>query len=670
MHPSLRMVLSVALCGLAGSFCRADESGHFFRSPYVQMATTNSMVVAWRTEGPSQPVVRFGVNKDRLDIETGPDGVVTRAALGSSNQVMRPHWRALRTPENLALPKLHSAPVGTFQHEVKLAGLRPGRRYYYGVFDGSRRLTPVDESYSFKTPPPVGTRQPVRFWVIGDGGTGRREQADVYQAMLKTIGEEGRELDFWLHVGDMAYGTGRDVEFQSRFFESYELALRRFVCWPAMGNHEGHTSKGTTGVGPYYDAYVLPRRGEAGGLPSGTEAYYSFDFANIHFICLDSHDLDRKPGGAMARWLKADLEKANADWVIAFWHHPPYTKGSHDSEKEKDMTEIRRFIMPIVESGGVDLVFTGHSHIYERSMLIDGAYDAKITATNVVLNDGDGNPDGDGVYLKSAGIHAHEGTVQVVAGNAGQSVSRKGTIPFMVRTLAEYGSVLVDVNGDTLTARMINRTGAERDLFSVRKRGQVEQARLASPRLPPKYVKPTNEIKAVSGPPVDYKTVIPPNAEWHYLIGQRLPTLDWTKPTFNASGWDKGEAGFGLIGAGQRTEWADIGGIARTVYIRRDFTVEQADRVTELGLVVNYLDGFVVYLNGKEVAKQNVSRGTNNAPLKITARSKKQHEPAYFALKDAHKNLRDGTNTIAIEAHGAPGEKAGLVLDPHLIIED
>src|SRR4030095_5451845 len=231
---------------------------------------------------------------------------------------------------------------------------------------------------------------------------------------------------FWIHVGDMAYETGRDVEVQTRDFEPYETTLRNKVCWPAMGNHEGSNSSGSTGRGPYYDAYVVPTRGEAGGLASGTEAYYSFDFANIHFICLDSHDLSRKPGDPMANWLKADLEKAKADWLIAFWHHPPYTKGSHDSAQAPDLTEMRKYIMPIIESGGVDLVLTGHSHIYERWMLMDGAYATPTVSENFILDDGDGDPDGDGAYRKSGGINSHEGTVQVVAGNAGGTLGRSG----------------------------------------------------------------------------------------------------------------------------------------------------------------------------------------------------------------------------------------------------
>src|SRR5580765_4495942 len=117
---------------------------------------------------------------------------------------------------------------------------------------------------------------------------------------------------------------------------------------------------------------------------------------------------------------------------------------------------MRKLIMPIIEAGGVDLVLTGHSHIYERSMLMDGAYATPTVSDNVILDDGDGDPDGDGAYRKSAGIKAHEGTVQVVAGNAGAQLGRSGTMPVMRRTIVEHGSVIVDVYGDTLTARMLD----------------------------------------------------------------------------------------------------------------------------------------------------------------------------------------------------------------------
>jgi len=154
------------------------------------------MHVAWRTEGPIQPIVRFGTNPNQLDSVLGINSIVTRAALGTNGQEMLPQWKALRTPENLALPKLHSAPIGTFQYEARLSDLKPDTRYYYAVYDGNQRLTSEDGSFHFSTHPPVGTSRPYRFWVLGDGGTGREPQAAVHQAMVDTVKNEGRPPGF------------------------------------------------------------------------------------------------------------------------------------------------------------------------------------------------------------------------------------------------------------------------------------------------------------------------------------------------------------------------------------------------------------------------------------------------------------------------------------------
>ncbi len=685
MHVCSRMIRFVLFWLVAGAGVHSGWSADpaalptFARAPYLQSSSTNSIYVVWRWPGPMTPVVRFGQSLTALNRELSylsPDsgtGILVRTSLGTNTQSIQSRWQRFRTEENLKLRKLHTAPLGTFQYEARLMGLAPATKYYYAVYDGQRRLTPEDASYSFTTPPMIGKRQPVRFWALGDGGTGRQEQADVFDAMTACTVREKHPLDFWLHLGDMAYGTGRDTEFQSRFFESYDPALRSSVCWPTMGNHEGFTSKGDTGVGPYYDAYVMPRRAEAGGLASGTEAYYSFNWANIHFICLNSHDAERKPGGPMAKWLKADLEKAKADWLIAFWHHPPYTKGSHDSDKEKDLAEMRQHIMPIIESGGVDLVLGGHSHIYERSMLIDGAYGATNSpAENNVLDDGDGDPDGDGAYRKSAGIHPHQGTVAIVSGNAGAAISRKGTIPLMKRTMAEYGSVIVDVDGDTLTGRMINRAGKVRDLFSLVKKGKVEPVRLALPWQPEEYKKPTNEVKTadytvMATAPVDFKLLIAKNAEWQYLAGKDPLGLEWTKKDFDASSWKRGPAGFGFGNGEARTEVPRERGQAASVYLRKEFTLEQADRVTEIGLMVDYRDGFIAYLNGREVARQNIGRSSGRNVQKIKPRE--SGGAHYVVLKDLARSLKDGVNLLAIEAHSA-SDSLDLLIDPALLLED
>lgn len=663
--PGTRLLAHVFACiAVTAGSLNIQSASVLSRGPYLQFATTNSIHIVWRTQGPTLPVVRFGRRLDALTERSAE--VVTRTSLGSEGSVPA-KWVPLRTKENLALPKLHSAPVGTFQYEARLLGLEPNTRYYYVVLDGDHPLTRADASFSFVTPPPVAAIKPVRFWALGDSGTGRKPQIDVHDAMLAASKRENRPIDFWLHLGDMAYGTGRDVEFQSRFFEIYDITLRSSVCWPTMGNHEGSISRGTTGIGPYYDAYVVPTRGEAGGLASGTEAYYSFDYANVHFVCLDSHDLERKPTGAMARWLKADLEKTKADWVIAFWHHPPYTKGSHDSDKEKDLTEMRELIMPLIDSGGVDMVLTGHSHIYERSMLIDGAYATPSVSENVVLDDGDGDPNGDGAYRKSQGIHPHEGTIQLVAGHGGAGVSRKGTIPFMRKTILENGSVLVDVYGDTLTTTMINANGTTRDAFSLTKRGVVNLERIALPWQPAEWKKPETSRSIPPAPAVDHETLITKNAEWQYLAGEHPQGLAWTRPEFDVSQWKTGLGSFGFGDGTVRTEVTATRARPASIYLRRQFTIDQADKVTELGLVIDYKDAFIAYINGREVARVGVGRSSGRNAQRIKLREETGY--AYISIKNLG-SLRDGVNTLAIEAHTASESPLDFRIDPSLVLED
>jgi len=88
------------------------------------------------------------------------------------------------------------------------------------------------------------------------------------------------------------------------------------------------------------------------------EAYYAFDHGNVHFICLDSEGSSRAPGGAMLTWLQSDLLATGQDWIVAFWHHPPYTKGTHDSDNPADsggrMRDMRENALPILEAGGVE----------------------------------------------------------------------------------------------------------------------------------------------------------------------------------------------------------------------------------------------------------------------------------------------------------------------------
>ena len=442
-HPSGRLVRSLAL--LAATSCltfsaraqqpvdaRTDGLGApaVTRGPYLQRATPDSLVVRWRTDLESDSWVSYGDAPGQLDGSAYDPALVT-------------------------------------DHEVELTGLLPGTRYFYAVGTSSAVLAGADAETYFITPPPAGQPKPTRIWVIGDSGTANQDARAVRDAYLAFTGE--RPTDLWLMLGDNAYLSGTDAEYQAAVFDVYPGLLRRSVLWPTLGNHDGISADSDTQTGPYYDIFTLPTGGQAGGLPSGTEAYYSFDYGNLHFIVLDSHETDRSPGGAMLSWAAADLAATQADWVIAFWHHPPYTKGSHDSDVEIQLIEMRENALPVFEGGGVDLVLTGHSHSYERSFLLDSHYgDSTSLTAAMILDGGDGNVLGDGPYRKPSDAPTpHEGTVYTVAGSSGKIGGGPLDHPAMVTSLNRLGSLVLDVDGRFLEGTFLDSDGQVADRFTI-----------------------------------------------------------------------------------------------------------------------------------------------------------------------------------------------------------
>jgi hypothetical protein len=254
----------------------------------------------------------------------------------------------------------------------------------------------------------------------------------------------------------------------------YPDLLRKTVLWSTIGNHETYAAD-STGHIAYFDIFDLPTQGEAGGVASGVENYYSFDYGNVHFVCLDSEYSDLSVEGPMADWLRADLASHTMDWLIAFWHSPPYTKGTHDSDNIFDtfghLVAMRENFLPILEDHGVDLVLCGHSHVYERSYLLDGHYGYSSSLVPAMIKDaGSGRPEETGAYIKpSASGNAHQGAVYVVAGSGSQTLPISPNHPAMFVGRAELGSLIVDIDGSRLDARFLRETGEIDDHFTILK---------------------------------------------------------------------------------------------------------------------------------------------------------------------------------------------------------
>ena len=372
-------------------------------------------------------------------------------------------------------------PDSTTEHIVPLTALASETLYYYSIGTSTATLEGDDTDHFFRTSPPSGSTRAVRVWVIGDSGQANQAAANVRDAYLGYPGSDS--TDVWLMLGDNAYDLGTDAQYQAAVFDMYPTLLRTVPLWPTRGNHDTiHPGADND----YYDIFSLPDAAEAGGLASGTEAYYSFDYANVHFVCLDSEGSDRTPSGPMLTWLAQDLAATAQDWIIAYWHHPPYSKGSHNSDTEYQLIDMRQYALPVLEAGGVDLVLCGHSHSYERSFLLDRHYGLSSTLVDSMkINIGNGRPSGNGAYMKpTLGPAAHEGAVYAVAGSSSQYSGGTLNHPVMITSLNKLGSLVLDIDGDELDATFIDHTGAALDSFTILK----GQPTTATGRTPPASV--------------------------------------------------------------------------------------------------------------------------------------------------------------------------------------
>ena len=421
-----------------------QPSLQLIRGPYLQSGTTSSIIIKWRTNIPADSRVIYGVD-----------------------------------PENLEMTVFSSEK--TTEHEVFIEGLTANTKYYYNIGDNESVFINSDPSYYFKTSPEPGHDEVIRIWAIGDFGSGDEEAAGVREGYMKY--RRGKHTDIWLTLGDMAYFFGRDKEFQIGLFDGvYRNMICNTVIWPTPGNHDMRHSDSQIQTGPYYDIFSVPTGGEAGGEPSGTQAYYSFNYGDIHFISLDSEDTPRDKHGEMANWLRRDLKNDNHKWKIAFFHHPPFTKGTHDSDMDLDsngrMKDMRENFLPILEKYGVDLVLGGHSHIYERSYLLHGHYGYSIdfNPKSMIIwnNKGKKNKDrkiDDNSFFKESN---NLGTVYVVCGVSGSRPSA-GTCDHPAMAVCwswSRGSVAIDVRGNILLAVFVDQDGRVKDSFTITKEFQ------------------------------------------------------------------------------------------------------------------------------------------------------------------------------------------------------
>lgn len=420
-------------------FFYASNSQTVTRGPYLQIGTPNSIIIKWQTNTNCDTKVNYGTSLLSLTSQT-------------INSVL------------------------TKDHEIRISGLTPETKYFYTIGTSAITFSPGNLNQYFKTSPASGVKGHYRFWVVGDAGTGDANMKAAKNGFLSYIGSN--HIDGWLWLGDNAYDGGFDSEYQNNVFtnNTYEQELKKFVVWPAPGNHDYNNHIPFSPSPAYYDIFTLPKSAEAGGVASGTEKYYSYNYGNIHFIVLDSYDEGRNTSDPMAIWLQNDLAANILPWTIAYFHHPPYTKGSHNSDNSNfldgELVDIRQNIIPILESGGVDLVLNGHSHSYERSYLVNGHYGySNQLLPSMILDNSSGNFPSSCPYKKQTTVtKANKGTVYVVCGCSGKTGSTSSGWPhpiFYNYTNTVLGSMLIDINDNRLDGKFINSSGSVSDGFTI-----------------------------------------------------------------------------------------------------------------------------------------------------------------------------------------------------------
>jgi hypothetical protein len=180
----------------------------------------------------------------------------------------------------------------------------------------------------------------LKFAVLGDFGTGDREQFEMAEQMA--LVHSRLPFTFVLLVGDNIYGSERPQDFRQKFEEPYRGLLDAGVrFYASLGNHDSREQR-------YYDLFNMDG-----------ELYYSFSPGDdVRFFALESTYMEPE----QIEWLEAELEASNDLWKIAFFHHPLYSSsGRHGSD-----VRLREAIEPILRRNGVSVVFAGHDHVYER----------------------------------------------------------------------------------------------------------------------------------------------------------------------------------------------------------------------------------------------------------------------------------------------------------------
>ena len=247
-------------------------------------------------------------------------------------------------------PRLFAIALSASAACATMAQTTPGREVSPGVSTQARTAASAGSTGGAATAPVA--QSSIRFAVLGDTGTGERAQYDVGAQLWKS--HAVFPFEFAIMVGDNLYGSERPQDYIRKFLLPYKPILdAKIPFYASLGNHDDPNQI-------YYEYFNMNGR-----------RYYSFKKdklgnPGVRFFALDSNYMSRE----QIQWLEKELANSGSDWKIPFFHHPLYSSGGrHGSE-----VDLRTQLEPLFLKYGVNVVFAGHEHFYERLKPQKGIY--------------------------------------------------------------------------------------------------------------------------------------------------------------------------------------------------------------------------------------------------------------------------------------------------------
>lgn len=376
----------------------ASSLNHFERKPYLQnYSHEGALHLMFTIKHPTQVRVYYGNHKESLSLSTS----------------------------DLMVRK---------DHDLVLKYLKPDIKYFYKIeaYHDKRGWLPLHEDFkSFVTPNHLPFNREFSAWILGDPGT--YKAADFQKSFKKTektvvnsLKKFDKDLpDMVFTLGNNAYPDGSEKDFDRAFFSVLGDLMQQVPFYPVFGKHDfgNIDEKQVYAVscpepkGVFFDLFHLPEEGEAGGIASKTEAYYSVDYRSVHFVILDTVGLQCNLV-EMMNWLDKDLATVpDEKWTIILSHHPITERFFKNSKKLDHIFQdiensYKSRLMKLIDKYKVDLMISGHYHRYQRTFpLIQGdirsSFNIRVSEAN------------------AARYERGEGTIFMIAGTSGSAWENK-----------------------------------------------------------------------------------------------------------------------------------------------------------------------------------------------------------------------------------------------------